>query len=133
MTIEQKSGPANTFRRSFLASLEDRVAADASLAPLISALEQTDCLEGAAAAPCVAQDRLDAMLELNGETRWKNDVSGASEPHSGGTVVYLSPGIRLSHGKIGAFVSAGFPIVDDPKGVQTDIDFRLVGGVGIAF
>lgn len=80
-----------------------------------------------------AHFKLDAMLEVNGETRWKNDVGGTSEPNSGGTVVYLSPGLRLSHGKVGAFVSAGVPIIDDSKGVQTDIDIRLVGGIGIAF
>ena len=62
MTIEQISGPANAFRRSFVASLERRAEADASLAPLIAALGQTKCLEDAVAAPCVVQDRLDTAL-----------------------------------------------------------------------
>lgn len=80
-----------------------------------------------------AHFQLDAMLEVNGETRWKNDVGGMSEPNSGGTIVYLSPGFRLSRVNVGAFISAGIPIIDNSKGVQTDIDFRLVGGVGLAF
>lgn len=83
MTIEQQSGPANAFRRSFLASLEDRVATDASLAPLISALEQTDCLEGAAAAPCVAQDRLDAMLDTIQADPKLSDAIHAFAPFAG--------------------------------------------------
>lgn len=63
MTIEPKTGPANAFRRSFIASLQNRVADDDGLAPLIAALGGTNCLEETAAAPCVAQDRLDAMLD----------------------------------------------------------------------
>ena len=75
--------------------------------------------------------RIDAMLEINGETRWKNEIAGVSEANSGGTIVYLSPGVRASYGKVGGFISVGYPIVDDPKGVQTDVDFRLVGGVSL--
>lgn len=77
--------------------------------------------------------RWDAMLEINGETRWKNEIGGASEAHSGGTVVYLSPGLRVSYRQVGAFLSIGYPIVDAPKGVQTDVDFRLIGGVSFVF
>ena len=77
--------------------------------------------------------RIDAMLEINGETRWKNEIAGVSEVNSGGTIVYLSPGVRASYGKVGGFISFGYPIVDDAKGVQTDVDFRLVGGVSFMF
>ncbi|MCZ6773746.1 MAG: hypothetical protein O7G83_17440, partial [Proteobacteria bacterium] len=77
--------------------------------------------------------RWDAMLEINGETRWKNEIGGASEAHSGGTVVYLSPGLRVSYRRVGAFVSIGYPIVDTPEGVQSDVNFRLIGGVSFVF
>lgn len=77
--------------------------------------------------------RWDLVLEVNGERRWKNTVAGASDPNSGGDIVYLSPGLRLSWGNAGAFLSAGYPIVDDTNGVQTDVSFRLVAGVGLAF
>lgn len=75
----------------------------------------------------------DVMLELNGETRWKNDAHGHTEPNSGGTVVYLAPGVRVSWRNVGAFLSWGFPIVDDANGIQTDVEWRLVGGLGFAF
>ncbi len=77
--------------------------------------------------------RWDAMLEVNGETRWSNGIGGASDAHSGGTVVYLSPGLRVSYQRIGAFVSLGYPLIDDSKGVQTDVDFRLIGGVSFVY
>ena len=77
--------------------------------------------------------RFDAVLEINGETRWKNEIAGVDEDNCGGTVIYLSPGLRASFGQLGGFISAGLPIVDDPNGVQTDIDFRLVGGMSWLF
>jgi hypothetical protein len=77
--------------------------------------------------------RFDAVLEINGETRWKNKIAGVDEDNSGGTVIYLSPGLRASFGRMGGFISAGLPVLDDPNGVQTDIDFRLVGGMSFLF
>lgn len=77
--------------------------------------------------------RVDAMLELNGERRWKDAVLGIDEPHSGGTLIYVSPGMRVSLGPAAAFVSAGIPVLDDPHGVQTEVSWRLIGGFGFAF
>jgi len=77
--------------------------------------------------------RWELMLELNGEQRWKNNVSGRSEANSGGNVIYLSPGVRVSCAKFSAFVSFGYPMVDDSNGWQLGIDYRLSGGVAIAF
>lgn len=75
----------------------------------------------------------DVMLELNGEKRWENEINGATEINSGGDIVYLSPGVRMSYRKMGVFLSAGFPIIDDTNGIQTDVDFRLLGGLGFTF
>ncbi len=38
----------------------------------------------------------DVMLELNGEYREKNEIDGEKEDNSGGEVIYLSPGVRVS-------------------------------------
>ena len=75
----------------------------------------------------------DVMLEINGEKRWENEINNARERNSGGSVVYISPGIRLSYKKIGGFISVGIPVIDDTNGLQTDTNWRLVGGFGIAF
>lgn len=77
--------------------------------------------------------RWELMLELNGEQRGKDNVRGFDQANSGGNVVYLSPGLRLSYANISAFMSFGYPVVDDPNGWQPEIDFRLSGGIAIGF
>lgn len=74
----------------------------------------------------------DLSLELNGETRRKNEIDSIAEENSGGTTVYLSPGIRISANRLSAFLSYGVPIVDDQNGVQTDVDRRIVFGLSLA-
>ena len=75
----------------------------------------------------------DAMLELNGESRSKNRIGGVSEDNSCGDLVYLSPGIRLSSGSDWSlYISFGIPVHEDLNGVQADVDYRVVGGIGIA-
>jgi hypothetical protein len=74
----------------------------------------------------------DMSVELNGETRQKNKISGVSEDNSGGTTIYLAPGIRVSSGTFGGFISYGIPIVDDQHGIQTEVDSRIVAGISLA-
>ena len=74
----------------------------------------------------------DISLEANGETRRKNKVSGHSEENSGGTTVYLSPGLKVSAGSFGGFISIGVPIIENQKGIQTDVDTRIVAGLSFA-
>lgn len=70
-------------------------------------------------------------IELNGETRRKNKVSGQSEENSGGATVFLSPGIRVSSGKFSGFLSYGIPVIEDHNGTQTEIGSRIVAGVSL--
>lgn len=77
----------------------------------------------------------DLLLEINGETRGKTRIAGNPEPHSGGSVIHLSPGIRLSSSTNSwtGFLSLGMPVSENPNGVQTEVDYRLVGGVSFGF
>ncbi len=75
----------------------------------------------------------DLMLELNGEKRSKNKISGNTEVHSGGNIIFLSPGIRVSSDKLGGFLSFGIPVVENKNGTQTDIDKRILAGISFAF
>ena len=76
--------------------------------------------------------KLDLSVELNGETRRKNKISGVSEDNSGGTIVYVSPGVRVSSGKFSGFISYGIQVVENQNGVQTDVDSRIVAGISLA-
>ena len=78
--------------------------------------------------------RWDLILELNGETRDKTRVDGHNEANTGGKLLYLSPGIRVSSSTgWGVFLSVGLPVADDLNGTQTETDYRIVGGLGFAF
>ncbi|MDT8281934.1 MAG: hypothetical protein RQ982_03885, partial [Gammaproteobacteria bacterium] len=74
----------------------------------------------------------DLVIEFNGETRSKNEISNARDDNSGGTTVLLSPGVRVSSGKFSGFLSVGMPAIEDQNGKQTDIDTRIIAGVSVA-
>ncbi|MEH6543995.1 MAG: transporter [Porticoccaceae bacterium] len=75
----------------------------------------------------------DLLLEINGETRNKDKVAGVSDSHSGGTTVYLSPGLRLSLGKLSGYLSYGIPILENQQGEQADVDYKLIAGFSVGF
>jgi hypothetical protein len=76
---------------------------------------------------------LDLVLEVNGEWHDHQRVDGVKDPNSGGTTVYLSPGLRLSMDRWSSFVSVGVPIVSDPNGLQPEPDWRILSGVTFSF
>jgi hypothetical protein len=49
---------------------------------------------------------LDLVLELNGEWHDKQRIAGIPDPNSGGTTVYLSPGVRVGFDRFSGFVSS---------------------------
>lgn len=75
----------------------------------------------------------DLMLELNGERRSKDKISGNADKHSGGNTIFLAPGIRISAGKFGGFLSYGVPIVENLNGKQADVDQRVTAGLTFVF
>lgn len=76
---------------------------------------------------------IDAALEINGEWQAKEDTAGETNPNSGGNVVYLSPGVRLTSNAWSGFVSVGVPIVNDLNGTQSEAEYRLIGGGSLSF
>jgi hypothetical protein len=76
----------------------------------------------------------DLILELNGEWRDREDVGDRRMPNSGGTVLYLSPGLRCTvAGRVGIGLSVGVPVATDLHGDQVDPSYRLVSSIGIGF
>jgi hypothetical protein len=76
---------------------------------------------------------VDLVLELNGEWQAKENFAVITDPNSGGNVVYLSPGLRLSSNRLSGFVSFGVPIVNDLNGIQSEPTYRVVSGLVLAF
>jgi hypothetical protein len=76
---------------------------------------------------------LDAILELNGETHAKSVTAGVADPNSGGTTVYVSPGLRLSMNNWSGFATVGVPVINRYNGVQAEPSWRVMTGVSVAF
>src|SRR3954464_2311503 len=83
--------------------------------------------------PRVPQLAMDAVLELNGEWHDKQVIEHEKDRNSGGNVVYLSPGIRVSYGSLSGFVSVGVPVVNHMNGLQSKPRERVVTGLAFAF
>jgi hypothetical protein len=76
----------------------------------------------------------DLVLELNGQWQDKMQVRGVSDASTGGTVLYLSPGGRVSFdGKYSASLSVGVPVYQQLHGNQSEVDYRIVAGLAVAF
>ena len=76
----------------------------------------------------------DLMFEVNGEWQMKQDIANVVDENSGGSLVYLSPGVRLC-GDSGwaATLSVGVPVIEDRNGVQHETDVRMVFGLSKGF
>lgn len=76
----------------------------------------------------------DLIFEANGDWRDQVRTAGAPEANTGGNVVFLSLGTRLSLPQgWTASVSAGLPAVSDLNGIQSEPRARLLFGVARAF
>ena len=76
---------------------------------------------------------LDVVLELNGEWHDKQVIAGMADPNSGGTTVYLSPGLRFGVDRFSSFVTVGVPIVNQHNGIQSKPDYRVLTGISARF
>jgi len=76
----------------------------------------------------------DLVLELNGQWQDKMQVKGFPDASTGGTVLYLSPGGRVSFdGRYSASLSVGIPVYQQLHGNQSEVDYRVVTGLAVAF
>src|SRR5262249_3239231 len=75
---------------------------------------------------------LDLVVELNGEWHDKQVTAGVVDQNSGGTDIYLSPGVRLSYDKWSSYASFGIPVVNEQNGIQPEPRWRLITGVSFA-
>jgi hypothetical protein len=79
------------------------------------------------------QVSFDLVAEANGEWRGPTDIAGAEEDNSGGSLVYLSPGMRVGTQAWSLSASVGVPVVQELRGEQHETTLRLLVGLGVAF
>jgi hypothetical protein len=90
-------------------------------------------LDKVPAKPAGPQWTVDAVLELNGEWHDYERTGAVKDLNSGGTVILLSPGLRVSRGPISGFASFGIPIVNEMNGIQSKTAYRVLTGMAFAF
>lgn len=75
----------------------------------------------------------DLVAELNGEWRDRLVEERRPDPNSGGSVLYFSPGVRLTlNDRWSSYVSVGLPVLERLNGTQHESHVRLIAGVGLA-
>ncbi|MCH8026938.1 MAG: transporter [candidate division Zixibacteria bacterium] len=76
--------------------------------------------------------QINGYLELNGTTVAKSEVNGAKDDNSGGTILFLSPGLQYIGGR-GWLVETSFqyPIINQPNGTQLATDWTLSFGTRV--
>jgi hypothetical protein len=84
-------------------------------------------------APPKPQWAIDLVLEANGEWHDKEATGGVRDANSGGNVVYLSPGLRVSYGSVSGFATIGLPVVNDMNGLQAKASYRAFAGIAMGF
>lgn len=79
----------------------------------------------------------DAVIELNGEWQDKQEIAGETAEHTGGSVLYASPGLRYT--RFGensrawsAGLSIGVPVVQDVREAHPDTDYRVMATFGFS-
>jgi hypothetical protein len=88
----------------------------------------------AAPVPAHGHSAWDLVLELNGEWEGRQTVAGAVDPHSGGNIIYLSPGLRYSSkGGWAAALSLGLPVAQDVGASHPDTGFRATAALSWGF
>lgn len=76
--------------------------------------------------------QLNGYLEINGTSVDKSTVDDVIDDNSGGTTIFLSPGIQYVGGRRWLFeTSLQIPIVDEPNGTQLGTDWTVLFGTRI--
>lgn len=76
--------------------------------------------------------QLNGFLEINGTTTNKNAINGQKENNSGGTTIFLSPGLQYVGGRSWLIeASVQIPIVNQPNGTQLATDWTVSVGTRI--
>jgi hypothetical protein len=74
------------------------------------------------------------QAEANVRSVEKSDTAEGRDPDTGGTVLFLSPGVRVRFNEHAAWtVDVQLPVAQDLNGHQVETDFRVTSSVNITF
>ena len=76
---------------------------------------------------------LDASLGLNGSWSSAQTIAGERDGNTGGNVVFLTPGLRMTVDKWSSFVSVGIPVARQLNGIQSDPRLQVTSGLSVKF
>jgi hypothetical protein len=78
------------------------------------------------------QPQLNLYLELNGSEAGQTEIDGVENPNSGGSLLFVSPGIQYIGGRRWLTeASVQLPVVDEPNGTQLGTSWAASIGVRI--
>ncbi len=76
--------------------------------------------------------QLNGFLEINGATTGRNRINGQIIENSGGTIVFLSPGLQFVGGRKWLLeASLQYPLIQQPNGTQLATDWTISLGTRI--
>ncbi len=74
------------------------------------------------------------FVEANVRHLAKSEDAGANDPNTGGTALFVSPGVRVGFSKQATFtVAPQLPVVQDLNGEQLETDFRVLASFNLTF
>lgn len=78
--------------------------------------------------------QVSAFAEANVRHLFKSEEDGERDPNTGGTVLFLTPGVRVAFTKNLSFtVSSPLPAVQDLNGTQLKTSYKVNGGLTLSF
>jgi hypothetical protein len=75
----------------------------------------------------------DVSLGLNGQWSGKQRVNGERDDNTGGHVIYITPGVKLSVDQWAGFVNVGIPVMREVNGIQSDPRLQVTTGMSVKF
>lgn len=78
--------------------------------------------------------QISAFTEANVRYLYRSEDGGVSDPNTGGTVLFLSPGVRFGFNRnVGFTLSAPIPVMQDLNGEQLKTAFKISAALTLSF
>ena len=78
--------------------------------------------------------QVSAFAEANVRYLFKSEEGGERDPDTGGTVLFLTPGVRLGFTRQFSFtVSAPLPVLQELNGTQLETNYKVNGALTLSF